>query len=78
VLAGVFVTAFYSFRMYFLVFHGKSVSARLTMTTTTMLRLPLHDHGRRSWPRREDDHGHHGLAPARNRMSRHSWSGSRW
>jgi NADH-quinone oxidoreductase subunit L len=23
VLAGVFVTAFYSFRMYFLVFHGK-------------------------------------------------------
>jgi NADH-quinone oxidoreductase subunit L len=45
VLAGVFVTAFYSFRMYFLVFHGKE-------------RFPAHgsghgDHG-------HDDHGHGG------------------
>ena len=45
VLAGVFVTAFYSFRMYFLVFHGKE-------------RFPAHggghgDHG-------PDDHGHGG------------------
>jgi len=49
VLAGVFVTAFYSFRMYFLVFHGKE-------------RFPAHgaghgDHG-------HDDHGHgHGGTP---------------
>ncbi len=46
VVAGVFVTAFYSFRMYFLVFHGKE-------------RFPVHashghdDHG-------HDDHGHGG------------------
>jgi NADH:ubiquinone oxidoreductase subunit 5 (subunit L)/multisubunit Na+/H+ antiporter MnhA subunit len=50
VLAGVFVTAFYSFRMYFLVFHGKerfdqnpdAHHARMTTTgmamTTTMSR----------------------------------------
>ena len=45
VVAGVFVTAFYSFRMYFLVFHGKE---RYTDQP--------HDeaHG-------ADDHGHHGL-----------------
>jgi NADH-quinone oxidoreductase subunit L len=44
VLAGVFVTAFYSFRMYFLVFHGKE-----------RFRDVKHDehHG-------HDDHGHHG------------------
>jgi NADH-quinone oxidoreductase subunit L len=44
VLAGVFVTAFYSFRMYFLVFHGKE-----------RFRDVKHDdaHG-------QDDHGHHG------------------
>ncbi|MBI1834230.1 MAG: NADH-quinone oxidoreductase subunit L [Burkholderiales bacterium] len=49
VLAGVFVTAFYSFRMYFLVFHGKENFGH------------AHDHhGHDS----HDDHGHHhGLAP---------------
>lgn len=47
VLAGVFVTAFYSFRMYFLVFHGKENFGQAHHDT--------HDH--------HDDHGHHGLAP---------------
>jgi NADH-quinone oxidoreductase subunit L len=48
VLAGVFVTSFYSFRLYFLVFHGKE-----------KWRVAKHDahHG-------HDDHEHHhGLAP---------------
>jgi len=47
VLAGVFVTAFYSFRMYFMVFHGKE-----------RWREPKHDHH----AHQDDDH-HHGLAP---------------
>jgi NADH-quinone oxidoreductase subunit L len=46
VLAGVFVTAFYSFRMYFLVFHGK---ARYDQNPD------LHHHA----PDAEPDHGHH-------------------
>ncbi|NHC06107.1 NADH-quinone oxidoreductase subunit L [Azonexus fungiphilus] len=50
VLAGVFVTAFYSFRMYFLVFHGEE-------------RFGKDDHGHDA--HHDDDHGdhHHGLAP---------------
>lgn len=44
VLAGVFVTAFYSFRLYFLVFHGKE---RYDQNPDA------HHHG-------HDDHGHHG------------------
>ncbi len=49
VLAGVFVTAFYSFRMYFLVFHG-----------TEKWRVVKHDHHDDA----HDDHDHHhGLAP---------------
>ncbi len=47
VLAGVFVTAFYSFRMYFLVFHGKE-----------RWREAHHDHGHDD----HGDH-HHGLGP---------------
>jgi NADH-quinone oxidoreductase subunit L len=47
VLAGVFVTAFYSFRMYFLVFHGKE---------RWMEAKGHHDH------HAHDDH-HHGLGP---------------
>jgi NADH-quinone oxidoreductase subunit L len=50
VMAGVFVTAFYSFRMYFLVFHGRE---------RWNDRRDGHghvDHG-------HDDHHHHGLAP---------------
>ncbi len=51
VLAGVFVTAFYSFRMYFLVFHGKENFGH------AHAHHDAHD---------EDDHDHdhhHGLAP---------------
>jgi NADH-quinone oxidoreductase subunit L len=47
VLAGVFVTAFYSFRMYFLVFHGKE---RYDQNPDA------HHHGADDEP----DHGHHG------------------
>ena len=53
VLAGVFVTAFYSFRMYFLVFHGEERWGKAA-----------HGHGHDA---AHDDHGHdehhHGLAP---------------
>lgn len=48
VLAGVFVTAFYSFRMYFLVFHGKERWGHGD-----------HDAGHDG---AHDDHQHHGLA----------------
>ncbi|HJV83120.1 NADH-quinone oxidoreductase subunit L [Noviherbaspirillum sp.] len=52
VLAGVFVTAFYSFRMYFLVFHGKERFGK-----------PHHDeHQNHSHDEHSDEH-HHGLAP---------------
>ncbi|MFN3984328.1 MAG: NADH-quinone oxidoreductase subunit L [Rhodocyclaceae bacterium] len=60
VLAGVFVTAFYSFRMYFLVFHGKE-----------RFGLAHHGHGHGDG-HAQDEHGddhahgddhHHGLAP---------------
>ena len=51
VLAGVFVTAFYSFRMYFLVFHGKENFGH------------AHDsHAAHGHDDHHDDH-HHGLAP---------------
>ncbi|NMG43449.1 NADH-quinone oxidoreductase subunit L [Aromatoleum toluvorans] len=54
VLAGVFVTAFYSFRMYFLVFHGKERFG--------------HNHGHHDHEGDHDDEEvsadhHHGLAP---------------
>jgi len=56
VLAGVFVTAFYSFRMYFLVFHGKENFGH------------AHDHAHAAHDAHDahddhDDHAHHGLAP---------------
>jgi len=54
VLAGVFVTAFYSFRMYFVVFHGPENFGK------------EHHHAHDSHHAdegEEDDHGHHGLAP---------------
>ena len=48
VMAGVFVTAFYSFRMYFLVFHGKE-------------RFPVHAEAH---AHHDDEHGHaHGGTP---------------
>ncbi|MES2318042.1 MAG: NADH-quinone oxidoreductase subunit L [Pseudomonadota bacterium] len=54
VLAGVFVTAFYSFRMYFLVFHGEERFGK----------PQHHSHGHDSDAHDEhDEHAHHGLAP---------------
>jgi NADH-quinone oxidoreductase subunit L len=70
VLAGVFVTAFYSFRMYFLVFHGKERFGQ----------AHAHDHAHHApaaaahddhhahdsdahHEEEEDDHAHHGLEP---------------
>lgn len=51
VVAGVFVTAFYSFRMYFLVFHGKE-------------RFETHAHHDHHDDEHEhDEHGHHGGVP---------------
>ncbi len=51
VLAGVFVTAFYSFRMYFLVFHGEERFGKAHA-----------DHGHDDHADAHGDH-HHGLAP---------------
>lgn len=54
VLAGVFVTAFYSFRMYFLVFHGEERFGK------------AHAHDHHDHHEEEESHGddhHHGLAP---------------
>ena len=58
VLAGVFVTAFYSFRLYFLVFHGKE---RYDQNPDAH----HDDHGHA-----HDDHGHHG---ARNKPHESPW-----
>jgi NADH-quinone oxidoreductase subunit L len=56
VLAGVFVTAFYSFRMYFLVFHGEERFGKASHDTH-------HDHqGDHDDEETSHDH-HHGLAP---------------
>jgi len=52
-LAGVFVTAFYSFRLYFLVFHGKE---RFNASGA-------HGHGHDGPAHGHDDHGHHGGTP---------------
>ena len=53
VLAGVFVTAFYSFRMYFLVFHGQERFGQ-----------EAHDaHAHHGAHDDHDAHEHHGLAP---------------
>jgi NADH-quinone oxidoreductase subunit L len=56
VLAGVFITAFYSFRMYFLVFHGEERFGK----------PQHHSEGHDSDAHHEEEeegHGHHGLAP---------------
>ncbi|WP_179671369.1 NADH-quinone oxidoreductase subunit L [Duganella sp. 1224] len=70
VLAGVFVTAFYSFRMYFLVFHGKERFGQAHAhghDDHHAHDAKAHDaHGHDSdahHEEEEDDHGHHGLAP---------------
>jgi NADH-quinone oxidoreductase subunit L len=63
VLAGVFVTAFYSFRMYFLVFHGKE-----RFDHKPDAHQDDHGHG-------HDDHGHRPCAPARVALG---GDGCRW
>nr|WP_315214693.1 NADH-quinone oxidoreductase subunit L [uncultured Duganella sp.] len=72
VLAGVFVTAFYSFRMYFLVFHGKErfgqAHAHDHHAHDAHAPKAAHgahdDHGHDDHGHdEEDDHAHHGLEP---------------
>jgi len=72
VLAGVFVTAFYSFRMYFLVFHGKERFGQAHAHGHDDHHAPKAAHGAHDdhahdsdahHEEEEDDHGHHGLAP---------------
>ncbi|MES2830846.1 MAG: NADH-quinone oxidoreductase subunit L [Pseudomonadota bacterium] len=55
VLAGVFVTAFYSFRMVFLVFHGKERFGKSHMEHDDHHHVATDDHA--------DHDAHHGLAP---------------
>ena len=57
VLAGVFVTAFYSFRMYFLVFHGEERFGKSHHHSEG------HDSDGHHEEDAHDDHHHHGLAP---------------
>jgi len=62
VLLGVFVTAFYSFRMYFLVFHGKERFGQAHHDDHA--HADAHgDHGDGHDDHGHDDHHHHGLAP---------------
>jgi NADH-quinone oxidoreductase subunit L len=59
VLAGVFVTAFYSFRLYFLVFHGAE--------KWRVVKHDAHHHDDSHDEHHDDDHGHqHGLSPKDN------------
>jgi len=63
VIIGVFVTAFYSFRMYFLVFHGKE---RFGLTHATHSNDEHHDshESHEAHEAHDDAHDeHHGLAP---------------
>src|SRR5471032_641185 len=68
VLAGVFVTAFYSFRMYFLVFHGEERFGKAHAHDDH--HAPAAAHGAHDEQahdsdahHEEDDHEHHGLEP---------------
>jgi len=75
VVAGVFITAFYSFRMYFLVFHGEERFGKAHAHDDHHAHHDDHAHnGEGKDPTAlheatahheedEDDHGHHGLAP---------------
>jgi NADH-quinone oxidoreductase subunit L len=61
VVAGVFVTAFYSFRMYFLVFHGKERFGKAHHDKHAPAHADAHDeHG--AHDAKHEEH-HHGLAP---------------
>ncbi len=64
VLAGVFVTAFYSFRMYFLVFHGEERFGKAHAATHDHAAHATHDAGDAAH-HDDDEHEeeHHGLAP---------------
>ncbi len=61
VVAGVFVTAFYSFRMYFLVFHGEERFGKAQPAKANHSSHAKHDHHDDAHAK-HDDH-HHGLAP---------------
>jgi len=70
VLAGVFVTAFYSFRMYFLVFHGEERFGKAHhddhhhAPAAAAAHKDDHGHGHDDHGHDDhDDHAHHGLAP---------------
>ena len=77
VLAGVFVTAFYSFRMYFLVFHGEerfgkahahddhahAHDAHKQAVASGHGHADPHAEHDSDAHHEEEDHGHHGLAP---------------
>ncbi len=66
VLAGVFVTAFYSFRMYFLVFHGEERFGKEHAHHDDHAHAKAADHHDDHAHDAHDDHGHeehHGLAP---------------
>jgi NADH-quinone oxidoreductase subunit L len=78
VLAGVFITAFYSFRMYFLVFHGKERFGLAHAHDDHHAHAHHDDHAHNGEGKdptalheatahheedEDDDHGHHGLAP---------------
>ncbi|MFT3850978.1 MAG: NADH-quinone oxidoreductase subunit L [Propionivibrio sp.] len=62
VMAGVFITAFYSFRMYFLVFHGEE---RFGKPLAGILHGAHAKHGgeERHDDHQDDSHEHHGLKP---------------
>ncbi|MBI3728110.1 MAG: NADH-quinone oxidoreductase subunit L [Burkholderiales bacterium] len=62
VLAGVFVTAFYSFRMYFLVFHGKENFGKAHAHDHHDSHKDAHKDDHHAADDHHDDH-HHGLAP---------------
>jgi NADH-quinone oxidoreductase subunit L len=68
VLAGVFVTAFYSFRMYFLVFHGEERFGKAHAHddhhhAPAAAAHDDHGHDDHGHDEDHDDHAHHGLAP---------------
>jgi len=60
VMAGVFVTAFYSFRLYFLVFHGEEHFGKAHAAAHGSKNTPQDEHADTHVA--QDDH-HHGLAP---------------
>ncbi|WP_034301764.1 NADH-quinone oxidoreductase subunit L [Herbaspirillum sp. RV1423] len=72
VLASVFVTAFYSFRMYFMVFHGEERFGKAhdhghddhhAPAVASAAHGAHDDHGHDAHDDAHDDHEHHGLAP---------------